>query len=155
MAEWDYTNASQKKKIRSVLALLSVNLNNECKSDVRIEDAMRARKVSGETHPWEIEHVLPQSKDKSGIYQTIGNLVLLSSVDNNDASANAPQLKKDHYDSCSLLLTRTLTNKPVANSLQAEKISKLIGELKLETSWDLENWDEESVKARNEFYFKY
>jgi hypothetical protein len=155
MAEWDYTNASQKKKIRSVLALLSVHLNSECKSDVRIEDAMRARKVAGESHPWEIEHVLPQSKDKLGTYQTIGNLVLLSSVDNNDASANAPQLKKNHYDSCSLFLTRTLTNKPVSNNLQAEKISNLLKNLKLESSWDLDNWDAESVKARTEFYFKY
>ena len=155
MTEWDYTNASQKKKIRSVLALLSVHLNCECKSDVRIEDAMRARKVAGESHPWEIEHVLPQSKDKLGTFQTIGNLVLLSSVDNNDASANAPQLKKNHYDSCSLFLTRTLTNKPVSNTLQAEKISNLMKSLKLESTWDLDNWDAESVKARTEFYFKY
>ncbi len=155
MAEWDYTNASQKKKIRAVLALLSVHLNNECKMDVRIEDAMRARKVAGESHPWEIEHVLPQAKDKTGNFQSIGNLVLLSSADNNDASSNAPQLKKDHYDSCSLLLTRTLTGKLVPNTLQANKISDLLGTLKVESKWDLENWDEDSVTERTEFYFRY
>lgn len=155
MAEWDYTNASQKKKIRAVLALLSVNLNSECKSDVRIEDAMRARKVAGENHPWEIEHVLPQSKDKTGAYQSIGNLVLLSSADNNDASANAPQLKRDHYDNCSLFLTRTLTNKMQPNSLQAGKISDLLSALKVEPKWNLDNWDEDSVGERTEFYFRY
>jgi hypothetical protein len=155
MLEWDYTNASQKKKIRAVLALLSVHLNSECKSDVRIEDAMRARRVTGESHPWEIEHVLPQAKDKTGAFQTIGNLVLLSSVDNNDASANAPQLKKDHYDSCSLFLTRTLSNKQIANSLQASKVSDLLTALKVEPAWDLENWDEESVALRTDFYIKY
>ena len=155
MYEWDYTNSSQKKKIRAVLALLSVNLNRECKIDVRIEDAMRARKVAGESHPWEIEHVLPQAKDKTGKFQTIGNLVLLSSADNNDASANAPQLKKDHYDSCSLLLTRTLTNKLVPNGLQAGKISDLYTALDIQGNWDLENWDEDSVQNRTEFYFRY
>ncbi len=155
MSEWDYTNASQKKKIRAVLALLSVHLNSECKSDVRIEDAMRARKVTGESHPWEIEHVLPQAKDKTGVFQTIGNLVLLSSVDNNDASANAPQLKKEHYDSCSLILTRTLSEKQIANTLQASKVSDLLSVLKVEPTWDLENWDEESVALRTDFYFKY
>jgi hypothetical protein len=155
MAEWDYTNASQKKKIRSVLALLSVHLNNECKMDVRIEDAMRARKVVGESHPWEIEHILPQAKDKTGNFQSIGNLVLLSSADNNDASSNAPQLKKEHYDSCSLLLTRTLTGKLVPNTLQASKISDLLGTLKVDSKWDLEHWDEDSVTERTEFYFRY
>ena len=155
MSEWDYTNASQKKKIRAVLALLSVNLNVECKLDVKIEDAMRARKVSGENHPWEIEHILPQAKDKTGKFQSIGNLVLLSSTDNNDASANAPQLKKDHYDSCSLILTRTLTSKLVPNTLQATKISELLTILKVDADWDLENWDEESVDHRTEFYFRY
>jgi hypothetical protein len=155
MYEWDYTNSSQKKKIRAVLALLSVNLNRECKIDVRIEDAMRARKVAGESHPWEIEHVLPQAKDKTGKFQTIGNLVLLSSADNNDASANAPQLKKDHYDSCSLLLTRTLTNKLLPNGLQAGKISDLYTSVDIHGNWVLENWDEDSVQNRTEFYFRY
>jgi hypothetical protein len=155
MSEWDYTNASQKKKIRAVLALLSVHLNNECKMDVRIEDAMRARKVTGESHPWEIEHILPQAKDKTGSFQSIGNLVLLSSADNNDASSNAPQLKKDHYDSCSLLLTRTLTGKLVPNTLQATKISELLGTLNVNPQWNLENWDEDSVAERTEFYFRY
>jgi hypothetical protein len=155
LSEWDYTNASQKKKIRAVLALLSVHLNQECKVDVRIEDAMRARKVAGESHAWEIEHVLPQSKEKFGHYQTIGNLVLLSSADNNDASSNAPELKKDHYDGCSLILTRTLTNKPLSNSLQAGKVADLYKNLGFEAKWDLNSWDEDSVKCRTDFYFSY
>ena len=155
MSEWDYTNASQKKKIRAVLALLSVHLNQECKVDVRIEDAMRARKVAGESHAWEIEHVLPQSKEKFGLYQTIGNLVLLSSADNNDASSNAPEFKKDHYNECSLFLTRTLTDKPITNSFQAGKVADLYRDLGFKAAWDLKNWDEDSVRSRTDFYFNY
>lgn len=156
MGEWDYTIASQKKKQRTVLAILSVHLNSLCKSDVRIEDAMRARKVPGENHPWEIEHVLPQSKSKEAIYQTIGNLALLSSADNNDLSANDPNLKKDHYNKCSLFLTATLTNKSVPNSSQAQKIDDLLMQLGItERKWNLDSWDSDSVEARTDFYHTY
>jgi hypothetical protein len=156
MGEWDYTTASQKKKIRAVLATLSVDLNNICKVEVKIEDAMRARRVQGENHPWEIEHVSPQSKNRGAIYQSIGNLVLLSSADNNDLSANAPHLKKDHYNKCSLFLTTTLTDKDVPNSNQAERIANLFTTLGvLEKNWNLDSWDEQSINARTDFYHKY
>ncbi len=156
MGEWDYTTASQKKKIRAVLAILSVHLNSICKADVRIEDAMRARRVTGENHPWEIEHVLPQAKSKEAIYQSIGNLVLLSSADNNDLSANAPQFKKDHYDKCSLFLTATLTGKDVPNVNQAQKIGDLFNAIGVkEKNWDLDSWGELSIIARIDFYHAY
>ncbi len=156
MGEWDYTNTSQKKKIRSVLAILSVHLNAICKVDVRIEDAMRARRVQGENHPWEIEHVSPQSKNKEPIFQTIGNLVLLSSADNNDLSANAPEFKKDHYNKCSLFLTTTLTNTEVPNSTQAQRISTLFTLLGItKKKWSLDAWDADSINSRTDFYHAY
>jgi len=155
MFDWDYTNASQKKKIRAVLAYLSVHLNKECRVDVRIEDAMRSRKVAGESHPWEIEHVMPQSMDKSRIYQTIGNLVLLSSSDNNDASGDAPHLKKEHYKACSLLLTRTLNDEPLANSKHNNKVEELFNSINISRDWSLDSWDEESVESRTNLYFEY
>ena len=155
MGEWDYTTSS-KKKIRTVLAILSVHMNSICKADVRIEDAMRARKVTGENHPWEIEHVLPQAKSKDSIYQSIGNLVLLSSADNNDLSANAPEFKKEHYDKCSLFLTATLTGKDVPNANQAQKIADLFKAIGVkEKKWDLDNWDSDSIIARTDFYHLY
>jgi hypothetical protein len=156
MISWDYTNTSEKKKIRTVLALLSIELNALCNQSMKIEDAMRARKIQGENHPWELEHVLPQSKEKNGVFQSIGNLVLLSSADNNNLSSSAPSLKKDHYLQCSLVLTKTLSTLDLANTTQSNKIRQLFTDLEIEeVNWDLDNWDESSISARVDFYHSY
>ncbi|CAN1498609.1 Domain of unknown function DUF262 [Candidatus Nanopelagicaceae bacterium] len=155
MLEWDYTTSS-KKKIRSVLALLSVELNSLCNQAVRIEDAMRARRITGESHAWEIEHVFPQSKDKSPQIQSIGNLVLLSASDNNNLSASEPELKVEHYKHSSLMLTKTLSGTSMPNSHQQSKIEELIKNLGIENlEWNLLNWNEVSIAARADFYYKY
>lgn len=156
MSEWDYTNASDKKKIRSVLALLSIELNAFCNKSLRIEDAMRARKVQHEMAPWEIDHIYPQSKNKVGIYQTIGNLVLLSSADNNNASDDDPHDKKAHYSESSLILTQILATLNFANTKQTERVQNLISSLGIEKiEWQLKSWDEKSIESRLDFYHKY
>ena len=156
LLEWDYTT-SNKKKIRSVLALLSVELNSLCNQSVRIEDAMRSRKVAGESHAWEIEHVYPQSKDKSSqAVQSIGNLVLLSSSDNNNLSASEPDKKIEHYQHSSLILTKTLSGLAMPNTNQQAKVTDLFTSLKIEKSdWDLSQWGEDSIAARSDFYYRY
>lgn len=157
MLEWDYTSSS-KKKIRSVLALLSVELNSLCNQAVRIEDAMRARRIAGESHAWEIEHVFPQSKDKdkASLVQSIGNLVLLSSSDNNNLSADDPDKKVDHYKHSSLMLTKTLSGVAMPNTNQQSKIEDLLTSLEVESSnWDLSKWGDSSINARADFYHRY
>jgi hypothetical protein len=155
MLEWDYTTSSR-KKIRSVLALLSVEMNSLCNQAIRIEDAMRARKIAGENHAWELEHVLPQSKGKGSSVHSIGNLVLLSSSDNNDLSASDPDKKIDHYKHSSLILTKTLSGITFPNSNQEEKIKSLLKSLGIENvGWDLHTWGEKAISARADFYHRY
>jgi uncharacterized protein with ParB-like and HNH nuclease domain len=156
MAEWDYTNASSKKKIRSTLALLSIELNLQCNQGVKIENAMRAKKKQGEDAPWEIEHVLPQAMFKENIYHGLGNLVLLSSADNNNASNKPPAEKKNHYSQSQLIVTKTLSGLDFANTKQSEVVSALFSNLDVNAdSWNLNEWSEKSVEARLDFYFKY
>jgi hypothetical protein len=155
MLEWDYTTSS-KKKIRSVLALLSVEMNALCSQAIRIEDAMRARKIAGESHAWEIEHVYPQSKDKSPMIQSIGNLVLLSSSDNNNLSASEPAKKIEHYKHSSLILTKTLSGTTMPNSTQQSKVEELLHTLEIANdSWNLASWGENSIDSRADFYYRY
>ena len=156
MQEWNYTNASAKKKIRSVLALLSVDLNNKCNQDVKIENAMRARRQAGEDAPWEIEHVMPQSVGKDDKFHTLGNLVLLSSADNNNASADMPNLKSDHYLQSQLILTKTLSGLSFANTKQLEIVKELMSTLSVNCDdWNLSSWSKDSVDKRFEFYYAY
>jgi hypothetical protein len=156
MLEWDYTNASSKKKIRSTLALLSTELNLQCNQAVKIENAMRAKKKLGEDAPWEIEHVLPQAMIKDNLYHGIGNLVLLSSADNNNASNKPPVEKEDHYSQSQLILTKTLSGISFANTKQTEVVAKLFSDLEIKSvDWNLAKWDADSAEARLDFYFRY
>lgn len=154
MALWNYTNATAKKRIRSVLALLSVYLNDICGAPVRIEDAMRTVKVKTESHPWEIDHIMAQSNSKDEKYQTIGNLVLLSSSDNNNASNDAPKDKIALYKESQLILTKTLAGLDFANTKHSDLVTKLLSQLKIDASkWQLKDWNNETVDSRFEFYF--
>jgi hypothetical protein len=154
MMKWRYTNAGDRKKIRAVLALLSAHFNGLCEKHIKVEDAMRTRRTK-EGQPWEIEHVVPQSINKTDEFQQIGNLVLLAPVDNRDASNSSPKDKKLHYNQSDLVLTKTLSEMALSNSAEAA-YSKLVRELDIsKPTWNLDNWTIDSVRARGEFYFNY
>lgn len=154
MMKWRYTNAGDRKKIRAVLALLSAHFNGLCEKHIKVEDAMRTRRTK-EGQPWEIEHVMPQSINKTDEFQQIGNLVLLAPVDNRDASNSSPKDKKLHYNQSDLVLTKTLSELALSNSAESA-YSKLVRELDFSRpAWNLDNWTIDSVRARGEFYFKY
>ena len=61
---------------------------------------------------------------KENLYHGIGNLVLLSSADNNNASNKPPVDKEDHYSQSQLILTKTLSGISFANTKQTEIVSK-------------------------------
>ena len=154
MMKWRYTNAGDRKKIRSVLALLSAHFNQLCEKQIKVEDAMRTRRTR-EGQTWEIEHVLPQSINKTDEYQQIGNLVLLAPVDNRDASNALPQDKKLHYNQSDLVLTKTLSDLSLSNTAESA-YSKLLTDLgMIKPLFNLEKWNIEAIKVRGEFYFNY
>lgn len=156
MSSWNYTNPSQKKKIRAVLGLLSVELNNYCNDPVTIEDAMRTMKRANRNTPWQIDHVMAQSSTKDDLYHSIGNLVLLTSTANNNASAISPKDKEPYYAESSLILTKTLTGTSFVNTTHSEKAGKLLESLRISPKeWELNDWNSDSVGARMEFYYSY
>lgn len=156
MSEWNYEVTSQRKKIRSVLGLLSKELNDLCRQDIPIEDVMRTRKARQKAMPYQIDHVLAKSTTKEEIFHTIGNLVLLSPPDNLDASNASPKDKAPYYQNSALVLTRTLNGIQMDNKNQKSKVKSLLKELRIEgIPWNLETWKSTDVDNRADFYFRY
>lgn len=157
MAEWNYLVASQKRKIRSMLGLLSTELNEACKQRVTIEGVMRTRKLKNHSEPFHIDHIHPQSKSKSeSVYQTIGNLTLLEPPANLAALDTAPSNKKKYYQECNLVLTKTLNGFDLSIPNQAKVLQELLGDKDTkQTPWDLDNWGPESIGERVNFLYSY
>ena len=155
MDKWLYTSTSDRKKIRATLAFLSAHLDFTCGKPMKLEDAMRTRKKPGDSHAWEIEHILPQALDDSEIFQTIGNLTFLCPEDNRDASDSVPQNKSLHYNQCNLILTKTVSKMQISPASE-RKFKEICDNLGLQNlDWNLDEWDSASIEYRADFYFKY
>jgi hypothetical protein len=156
MERWDYLVGSEQKRIRAVLAFLSSELNALCNKPIKFEDTMRTRKLKGESHAWEIEHIQPKSVPNDLPVHTIGNLVLLAPPDNNDLSNKEPKLKYEHYKKCSLELTSLVSGGSNHNNIIDGKITKLLQTINVNPDgWDLDNWNQDSIDNRKDFYFNF
>jgi len=155
MEQWTYETASDRKKMRAVLAILSANMNNEASKFVDIKDAMRSKKVKN-IKTWTLEHVASQSKNSQNKkLHSLGNLVLLAPEDNISASNKGPEEKQLHYNQSELILTKTLS--PMALSGNVEKIVlDIYKKLKVDPStWSVENWNDQTIDSRFSFYYEY
>jgi hypothetical protein len=156
MDKWDYLVSSELKRIRAVLAFLSSELNSLCNIPIKFEDTMRTRKIKGEAHAWEVEHIQPKSIPNNLPVNSIGNLVLLAPPDNRDLSNKEPSVKVKHYEKCSLQITSLVSGQENYNKIFDGKIAKLLQSLEVNPkSWDLSEWNEQAIDARKGFYFKY
>lgn len=157
MLDWNYNIASQKKKIRSVLGLLSQSLNEDCKQRIPIEDIMRTRKSKGHPEPYHIDHIFPKAKSSTEpLFQSIGNLTLLEPPANSSALDAEPINKSDYYKQCALILTRTLCGFDMNVQAQSKVVHDIGKTFGLDSAnWNLGNWNEESIRNRGEFIFNY
>lgn len=153
---WTYSNASDRKKIRAVLAYLSVDLDSLLKKEVKFSLTMQTRKQKGAKHGWDIEHVMPQKIDKSDPFQRIGNLVLLSPNDNRSASDSHPSEKEVYYNQCELSLTKSLSDLEKLKDSAKREISKIYRDLGVDLNGlALADWGIQAVAKRTDFYSKY
>jgi Protein of unknown function DUF262/Protein of unknown function (DUF1524) len=154
MSSWSYKDATERRKIRAVLAQLSKVVDKACGKELRnspeayFEVARRKSK-----HGWDIDHIAPKaSEPKESIFQTIGNLVLLEPPDNRSRGKRKPSDKSKNYSNSALYLTKTLVG--VEASPYKKRIEKFLGDLELRQNFSLNEWDEKQVVARTNFYFK-
>jgi hypothetical protein len=155
---WKYTNSTERKKLRAVIAFLSVELNHQLGAEVTMKDAMRTRKLKSEQHGWDIEHIMPQKEDPSPEFQTIGNLCLLAPPDNRSASKKLPHEKDDanYYNQCMLALTKSVGKLDALVPATRSAIEGLFASLGSDKeTMQLTNWDLNAVKNRSDFYLEY
>jgi len=153
MSSWSYRDSTDKKKIRSVLAQLSRNLDVICDKELRNSpESYFETKHKESKHGWDIDHVQAHGRvPKDSVLHTIGNLVLLHHKDNSSRGKLLPHQKIANYESCPLYLTKTLVG--VKSNPDKRKVEKYLDTLKLQHSFNLDNWDEKQIKLRSEFYF--
>lgn len=153
MSSWSYRDSTDKKKIRSVLAQLSRNLDVICDKELRNSpESYFETKHKESKHGWDIDHVQAHGRvPKDSVLHTIGNLVLLHHKDNSSRGKLLPHQKIANYESCPLYLTKTLVG--VKSNPDKRKVEKYLDTLKLQHSFNLDNWDEKQIKLRSDFYF--
>ena len=154
MSTWSYRDATEKRKIRAVLAQISKVVDTACGKELRnspeayFEVARRKSK-----HGWDIDHIEPRAGDpKDSIFQTIGNLVLLEPPDNRSKGKIKPSGKAKNYSNSALYLTKTLVG--VEASPYKKRIENYLLKLSLAQDFDLANWNEKQISRRTKFYFE-
>lgn len=157
ISNWQYSNGADKKKIRAALSYMSFSLDSLLERKFEVQDYFDTRKPRGKKG-WDLDHIEPNGAKTNSLSpqlkQSIGNLVLLSPPDNR-AAKNADAFDKiPYYDSSILYLTKTLTNHQITP--KADKvINELLEKLGIEQNWDLNNWNDESVLSRTNFYTEF
>ena len=152
MRNWTYTS-TDKKKIRAVLSQLTriVDVAGG-KEDKESPISYFSTKKDTNQESWDIDHILPkQSAPRDAELHKIGNLVLLKAKHNSLKKAATPWEKKDVYVGSHLLLTQNLVSVTVDD--ERAKVDRLFMKAGVsDKSWDLETWDENSMKKRADMY---
>jgi hypothetical protein len=152
MRNWTYTS-TDRKKIRAVLSQLTriVDVAGR-KEDKDSPVSYFSTKKDTNQESWDIDHILPkQSAPRDAELHKIGNLVLLKAKHNSLKKAATPWEKKDVYVGSHLLLTQNLVSVTVDD--ERAKVDRLFMKAGVsDTSWDLETWDENSMKKRADMY---
>lgn len=153
MSNWSYKDATERRKIRAVLSLLSWKVDDIVKKldEGSPESYYRTRKVDGMS--WDIDHVSAGGKaGKHSKLHTIGNLVLLHPFDNRSAGDKPPMEKFDNYSGSHLYLTKTLSE--VKISVDRKKIENFCSSADISIpNCELGNWDDSAIDSRANFYW--
>lgn len=157
MMSWNYEIASDRVKIRSVLSHLSWFMDSYLgKLNGDTPEYFKTRKKKGEKFGWDIDHVLPKSKGASSEFVNgIGNLVLLFPQDNRGLQDKMPNEKKKTYSQHPIYLTKTISGIGDLDDGDQKKVNKLLKEAGIkELDWDLQDWSDEGIINRAQFYFE-
>jgi hypothetical protein len=153
LLNWSYKDATERRKIRAVLSLLSWKMDEIVKKldEGSPESYYRTRKVDGMS--WDIDHVGAGGKaEKNSKLHTIGNLVLLHPFDNRSAGDKSAISKFDNYAGSHLYLTKTLAE--VKISVDKKKLEKFCSSENIAIPQSvLEEWNDEAIDQRAAFYW--
>jgi hypothetical protein len=154
MYAWDYQNGSDRKKIRSLFALLNIEVSNNFPA----QELMRTRRKPTERVGWDIDHIMPKSLSPDGWVHKLGNLTLLAPDENNFAS-NTPAHKKiddNVYANSQVVLTRMCDSVDKFTPLERNNLLDYLQKVNLEMDYKIDNlWDEAGANSRTKFLVKW
>jgi uncharacterized protein with ParB-like and HNH nuclease domain len=157
MQELNYQVASDRAKIRAILAhlswLLDLQLHKPAASTVK--GYFEAKKPKGQKNGWDIDHIAPGSKRaKDAKLHSLGNLVLLHPSDNRSAQDALPITKNSHYQQSHLNLTKSVTSMDTLVEKDRKLILSYFAEANIkQCKWDLKSWGLDDIAARFDLYF--
>ena len=152
MRNWSYMT-SDKKKIRAVLSQLTrlVDIAGG-KEDKGSPVSYFSTRKDDNKESWDIDHIQPKkTAPRDPEIHKIGNLVLLKADHNSLKKAVSPVEKSDVYKGSHLLLTQNLV-KITVNVERARVDEYLASSGVQDTGWSLTNWNEKSMKLREDMY---
>jgi len=148
---WSYENASDRKRIRALFALLNLELSKHFSA----VELMRTRRLPSETHGWDIDHIMAKSLVQEKWVHRIGNLTLLSPPDNRWAGTIKPieKIDQNYYNQSDVFLTKACDRLDRLNPVMRMQIQEALDEAGVEINYVVDtSWGEAGVDARTEFF---
>ena len=148
---WSYENASDRKRIRALFALLNLELSKHFSA----VELMRTRRLPSETNGWDIDHIMAKSLVQDKWVHRIGNLTLLSPPDNRWAGTIKPieKVQQNYYNQSAVVLTKACDNLDRLSPLVRAQIQEALDEANVQINYVVDtNWGEAGVNARTEFF---
>ena len=155
-----YTNQSDRKRIRFILARLSREIQEEAKEahvpslgDL-IKRRRRAKKKSKAVIGYDLEHIRPKAVyGEKELTHAIGNLVLAHSADQRAKGTAEPKDKITTYQDSHFLLTRSLAD-PLKKDKDLKRRSTVMKRLHNLAPPGLTKWSDEAINKRTKMYFE-
>jgi hypothetical protein len=150
MASWSWENASDKKRIRALFALLNLELDLHFNAP----ELLRTRRKPGELTGWELDHIMPKSLIDEKWVHRLGNLTLLAPNENNWADNTPPinKITENLYSNSDVFLTKICDDLAKRNPLERARILEVLGEAGVSIDYKIDtNWDEEATAVRTQF----
>ncbi len=148
---WSYENASDRKKIRALFALLNLEISKHFSA----VDLMRTRRLPSETHGWDIDHIMAKSLVQEKWVHRVGNLTLLAPPDNRWAGTIRPieKIDQNYYNQSDVALTKICDRLERLSPLLRTNIKGVLDKADVEINYDIDtNWGEAGVDVRTEFF---
>ena len=148
---WSYENASDRKKIRALFALLNLEISKHFSA----VDLMRTRRLPSETHGWDIDHIMAKSLVPDKWVHRIGNLTLLAPPDNRWAGTIKPieKIDQNYYNQSDVALTKVCDKLDRLSPLLRANIQDVLDKANVQINYVVDtSWGETNVDARTEFF---
>jgi hypothetical protein len=150
---WRYTNQSERKRMRYVLARLSRAIQielNEPNVPVLYDYLRRPGSVGRKKKGYDLDHIRPQSKYGSEDFtHAIGNIAFVSEADQRAAKDAEPSEKEGIYKKSHMTLTRSLVSDPEA----VKKELAIIKEIWETCPPSLNMWSDDCINQRTDMYW--